>query len=558
MANRFAVDGLIQLAPSVMKTRYPVWMTFSLAMAVLLVLPVGAIFYTSLGASDDLFAHLAATVLSTYVLNTLLLTVSVMFLALIMGVPTAWFMAMCQLPSERYLQWALVLPLAMPGYIVGYLYTDWFDYAGPIQSLLRDFTGWQRSDYWFPDVRTLAGASVVLAMVLYPYVYLMARAAFMEQNISLLQSARLLKCSPWQSFWRVSLPLARPAIAVGVSLVAMETVGDFGTVSYFSVNTLTTAIYDTWLGYSNLNTAAKISSAMLVIIFMLLACERYSRRRLKLFQNQFSSHEQLRYSLNGWRKWAALIWCWSLVVIAFFLPLLQLIHFSFVYFEQSWGGEFRQYVFNSLQLSLTTALIAVGIAIVVNFYQRLNPHRISVLAMRLASAGYAVPGTVLAIGVMVPVLALDHGVNDLAKTLGWARPGLLFSGSMFAIIFALLVRFTAVAVGSIESSLNKISPSLDMAARTMGRTANTMLIQIHLPLIRRGCLVAGLLVFIESMKELNASLLLRPFNFETLATYVYNYASDEQLEIAAFPAVLLVLVGLLPLIIINRSLEQAH
>jgi iron(III) transport system permease protein len=541
-----------------MKTRYPVWMTFSLVMAVLLVLPVGAIFYTSLGASDDLFAHLAATVLSTYVLNTLLLTVSVMFLALILGVPTAWFMAMCQLPGERYLQWALVLPLAMPGYIVGYLYTDWFDYAGPIQSLLRDFTGWQRSDYWFPDVRTLAGASVVLAMVLYPYVYLMARAAFMEQNVSLLQSARLLKCSPWQSFWRVSLPLARPAIAVGVSLVAMETVGDFGTVSYFSVNTLTTAIYDTWLGYSNLNTAAKISSAMLVIIFMLLACERYSRRRLKLFQNQFSSHEQLRYSLNGWRKWTVLFWCWSLVVIAFFLPLLQLIHFSFIYFEQSWGGEFSQYVFNSLQLSITTALIAVGIAIVVNFYQRLKPQRVSVLAMRLASAGYAVPGTVLAIGVMVPVLALDHGVNDLAKAQGWTRPGLLFSGSMFAIIFALLVRFTAVAVGSIESSLNKISPSLDMAARTMGRTVNSMLIQIHLPLIRRGCLVAGLLVFIESMKELNASLLLRPFNFETLATYVYNYASDEQLEIAAFPAVLLVLVGLLPLIIINRSLEQAH
>jgi iron(III) transport system permease protein len=297
---------------------------------------------------------------------------------------------------------------------------------------------------------------------------------------------------------------------------------------------------------------------MLMIIFMLLAGERYSRRKQKLFQNQFSSHEQLRYKLYGWRKWTAVIWCWSLVVIAFLLPLLQLIHFAVLYFEQSWGGEFREYVFNSLQLSLTTALIAVGIAIVVNFYHRLTPRRISLYAMRLASAGYAVPGTVLAIGVMVPVLALDHGVNDVAKMLDWDRPGLLFSGSMFAIIFALLVRFTAVAVGSIESSLNKIPPSLDMAARTMGRGVNSMLLQIHFPLIRRGCLVAGLLVFIESMKELNASLLLRPFNFETLATYVYNYASDEQLEMAALPAVLLVLVGLLPLILINRSLEQAH
>jgi len=413
-------------------------------------------------------------------------------------------------------------------------------------------------EYYFPDIRSLAGASIVLALVLYPYVYLMCRAAFMEQNVSLLQSARLLKCSPWESFRRISLPLVRPSIAVALSLVAMETVGDFGTVSYFAVNTLTTAVYDTWMNYSNLTAAAKISAVMLVIVLLLLSAERYSRRRQKLYQSQFNSHEDFRYALRGWKKWLALLWCWGLVCVAFIFPLLQLLSYAYTYFEQSWTAEFREYALNSLQVSLSAAVIGVAVALVVNFYSRLKSNRVSVALMRLSSMGYAVPGTVLAIGVMVPVLTLDHAVNDVAKAMQWGRPGLIFSGTMFAIIFALIVRFSAVAIGSIESSLNKISPSLDMAARTMGCQANAMLWRVHLPLVRRGALIAGLLVFIESMKELNAALLLRPFNFETLATYVYNYASDEHLELAALPAVLLVLVGLIPLVVVNRSLEQNH
>ncbi len=418
--------------------------------------------------------------------------------------------------------------------------------------------GWQAGDYWFPDIRTLGGAIVVLALVFYPYVYLLCRAAFMEQNVSLLQSARLLKCSPWESFYRISLPLVRPAIAVALSLVAMETIGDFGTVSYFAVNTLTTAVYDTWLGYSSLTAAAKISGIMLVLVILLLSTERYSRRKQKLFQNHFSSREDFRYELNGWKKWLALTWCWGLVSVAFIFPLGQLVIYAYKYFAQSWTAEFQQYALNSLYVSLTAALIAVVIALVVNFYQRLSAKRTAVAFMRLSSLGYAVPGTVLAIGVMVPVLFMDHMVNDIAKVMEWGRPGLIFSGSMFAIIFALVVRFSAVAIGSIESSLSKVSPSLDMASRTMGCNSNQMLLRVHLPLIRRGALIAGLLVFIESMKELNASLLLRPFNFETLATYVYNFASDEHLELAAMPAVLLVLVGLVPLVLVNRSLEQVH
>ncbi|ENF8749951.1 iron ABC transporter permease [Vibrio fluvialis] len=541
-----------------MKEKHLIWKTSSVALATLLVLPILAIFFTAIGQTDDVFAHLMSTVMPTYAFNTVVLTLSVMALALLFGIPSAWLMAMCRLPGEKVLQWALVLPLAIPGYIVGYIFTGWFDYAGPIQVWLRAQTGWMAGEYYFPDIRSLAGASIVLALVLYPYVYLMCRAAFMEQNVSLLQSARLLKCSPWESFRRISLPLVRPSIAVALSLVAMETVGDFGTVSYFAVNTLTTAVYDTWMNYSNLTAAAKISAVMLVIVLLLLSAERYSRRRQKLYQSQFNSHEDFRYILRGWKKWLALLWCWGLVCVAFIFPLLQLLSYAYTYFEQSWTAEFREYALNSLQVSLSAAVIGVAVALVVNFYTRLKSNRVSVALMRLSSMGYAVPGTVLAIGVMVPVLTLDHAVNDVAKAMQWGRPGLIFSGTMFAIIFALIVRFSAVAIGSIESSLNKISPSLDMAARTMGCQANAMLWRIHLPLVRRGALIAGLLVFIESMKELNAALLLRPFNFETLATYVYNYASDEHLELAALPAVLLVLVGLIPLVVVNRSLEQNH
>ena len=541
-----------------MKEKIYLWKTSSGMLALLLVLPILAIFMTAIGETDELFSHLMSTVMPTYTINTVVLAAGTMFLSAIFGIPSAWIMAMCRIPSESILQWALVLPLAMPSYIVGYIFTDWLDFAGPVQIFLRNTMGWGVGDYWFPDIRTLPGATLVLALVLYPYVYLLCRASFMEQNVSLLQSARLLKCSPWESFRRISLPLARPSIAVGLSLVAMETIGDFGTVSYFAVNTLTTAVYDTWLGYSSLTAAAKISAIMLIFVILLLSTERYSRRRQKLFQNQFNSSEDFRYQLQGWKKWLALTWCWGLVAVAFFLPLLQLIVYAYQYFYQSWTPEFREYALNSLYVSFAAALIGVAVAVVVNFYHRLVNNGKSLAFMRLSSMGYAVPGTVLAIGVMVPVLFMDHIVNDTAKMMNLGQLGLIFSGSMFALIFALTVRFSAVAIGSIESSLNRVPPSLDMASRTMGCNSNQMLWRVHFPLIRRGALIAGLLVFIESMKELNAALLLRPFNFETLATYVYNFASDEQLELAALPAVLLVLVGLIPLVLVNRSLEHTH
>lgn len=531
----------------------------SWGVSLLLVLPILAIFYTSLGDSGETFTHLLSTVMSTYAFNTIFLVVGVVFLSLILGVPCAWLMANYTLPGDKYLQWALVLPMAMPGYIVGYIYTDWFDFAGPLQILLRDLTGWQSAaQYWFPDLRTLEGACFVLALVLYPYVYLLARAAFMEQSLTLTHSARLLGCSPMQSFWRISLPLARPAIAVGASLVAMEALGDFGTVSYFAVSTLTTAVYDTWLGYSDLTAAAKISALMLLCIFLLISAERYSRRKLKLFTQNVTPDKMTKVQLTGPAKWLATFWCWGLFFMAFLAPLGQLLIYAWDYHDTSSIEEFMTYIFNSVYVSVIAAVIALMVALLVNYYRRLTHTSFNHLPMRMASLGYAVPGTVLAIGVLIFLTQTDHFLNDVANRLGLTEPGLILSGSIFALLLAFVVRFSAVAIGSVESSLVKISPSLDMAARTMGANASALFFRVQLPLIRRGCLIAILLVFIESMKELNAAILLRPFNFETLATYIFNYASDEQLEYAALPAVLLVFVGFLPLILVNRSLEQTR
>lgn len=533
------------------------WMTGSWAIALLLGLPVIALLFSAFSAEGDLFRHLADTVLLDYLANTLGLVVGVVLLSLLFGVPTAWLVAMCQVPGRRALQWALMLPMAMPSYIVAYVYTDLLDYSGPLQAGLRALFGWNSpADYWFPAVRSLGGAAWVLALVLFPYVYLLTRASFLEQSVSLIHSSRLLGCTPWQSFRRLSLPLARPAIMVAVSLVAMETLADFATVHFFAINTLTTAVYDTWLGYGSLATAAKLSCLMLLAVVLLIALERRSRSRQQVFQKSMGHEQPLRYPLKGMSRWLAGLWCWGLVLAGFGLPFVILLDYGVRYFELSWTPEFVRFAGNSLLISALTALLAMGIALLLGFFRRLDGGIKSLLPLRIAAMGYAMPGTVLAIGVLVPLTALDFAINDLAEWLGRQGPGLLLTGTITAIVFGYLVRFVAIAIGSVESSMGKISPSLDMAARSLGQGDGGMLRRVHLPLVRRGLFAGAMLVFIESMKELPAALLLRPFNFDTLATHVYQFVSDEMLERGALGAIVIVLVGLLPLIWVNRSLDS--
>ena len=533
------------------------WIAGSWATALLLGLPVLALIFSAFSADGDLFRHLADTVLLDYLGNTSGLVLGVVLLSLLFGVPTAWLVAMCQVPGRRALQWALMLPMAMPSYIVAYVYTDLLDYSGPLQAGLRSLFDWQSpADYWFPAIRSLGGAAWVLALVLFPYVYLLARASFLEQSVSLIHSSRLLGCTPWQSFRRLSLPLARPAIMVGASLVAMETLADFATVHFFAINTLTTAIYDTWLGYGSLATAARLSCLMLLAVVLLIALERRSRQRQQVFQKSMGHEQPLRYPLKGASLLLAGLWCWGLVLAGFGLPFVILLDYGVRYFALSWTPEFVRFAGNSLLISALTALLAMAIALLLGFFRRLDGGTRSLLPLRIAATGYAMPGTVLAIGVLVPLTALDFGLNDLAEWLGMQGPGLLLTGTLTAIVFGYLVRFVAIAIGSVESSMGKISPSLDMAARSLGQGTGGMLRRVHLPLVRRGLFAGAMLVFIESMKELPAALLLRPFNFETLATHVYQFVSDEMLERGALGAIVIVLVGLVPLIWVNRSLDS--
>lgn len=533
------------------------WIAGSWVTALLLGLSVIALIFSALSADGELFRHLADTVLLDYIANTSALVLGVVLLSLLFGVPTAWLVAMCQVPGRRALQWALMLPMAMPSYIVAYVYTDLLDYSGPLQVGLRILFDWNTpADYWFPAIRSLGGAAWVLALVLFPYVYLLARASFLEQSVSLIHSSRLLGCTPWQSFRRLSLPLARPAIMVAVSLVAMETLADFATVHFFAINTLTTAIYDTWLGYGSLATAARLSCLMLLAVVLLIAVERRSRQRQQVFQKSMGHEPPLRYPLRGLPRLLAGLWCWGLVVAGFALPFAILLDYGVRYFELSWTPEFVRFAGNSLTISTLTALLAMGIALLLGFFRRLDGGIRSLLPLRIAAMGYAMPGTVLAIGVLVPLTALDFGINDLAEWLGQQGPGLLLTGTLTAIVFGYLVRFVAIAIGSVESSMGKISPSLDMAARSLGQGSGGMLRRVHLPLVRRGLFAGAMLVFIESMKELPAALLLRPFNFDTLATHVYQFVSDEMLERGALGAIVIVLVGLLPLIWVNRSLDS--
>lgn len=533
------------------------WNLGSWGVSLLLLLPLLALVQTALQPEREIFVHLWQTVLGDYVLNSFLLVLLVALLSLVMGLPAGWLMARSALPGRRLLEWLLILPLAMPSYIVAYVYTSLLDYPGPVQRALRQLFGWESiHDYWFPAIRSLGGASLVLALVLYPYVYLLSRTAFLEQSGSLTQASRVLGCSAWRSFWRVSLPLARPALIVAVSLVGMETLADFGTVSYFAVNTLTTAVNDTWLGYGSLSGAAQISVCLLAVVFLLLGLERMSRRHQQRFQKSMGLESIPQVPLRaGWR-WLALCYCWGLVLAGFGLPLLILLDYAWQYAGASDWHAFARNSFHSLQVALAAALAACLVAGLMVFVQRLKPVPGQAIPLRLAGFGYAMPGTVLAIGVLIPLTSLDFLINDILAALGLAEPGLIFTGTLLALIFAYVVRFIAVALGAIESSLAKVPPSLDMVTRTLGEGPGGLLRRVHLPLVRKGILAALLLIFIEAMKELPAALLLRPFNVETLATQVYQYVKDEHLELGALPAILIVLVGLVPLLFLNRYLEQ--
>lgn len=532
----------------------------SIVVALTICVPLLTVVWLALVPSENIWPHLISTVLPTYLLNTFLLMCGVAIGTLVIGVSTAWLVTQYQFTGRSLLVWALLLPFAVPAYVIAYVYTDLLEFSGPLQSFLRDLFGWQSSrDYYFPKIRTLGGAICMMILVLYPYVYLLARSAFLEQSASLSEATRVLGQSRTRGFFAVSLPMARPAIAIGVAMALMETINDYGTVDYFAVPTLAAGIFDVWQSMNNLSGAAQISCLLLLFVVCLIAIERFSRKHRKLYQPPATRFRQVdRTRLTGATNVAALAVCSLPVILGFVVPAGILLLYAIENFADSWTPEFRTIALNTLILSLTAASVAVCLGIFLSYSSRINNSSILSFTKRLASSSYALPGAVLAIGVTAPFAKFDNSLDALMREYFNYPTGLLLSGTVFALIFAYAVRFMAVALGAVESSLEKITPNMDMAARSLGDKPGKMLWRVHIPLMRSGIFTALLVVFVDCMKELPATLILRPFNFDTLATYVYQFASDELLEQSALAALLIVVIGLLPVLLLSLTLDQGN
>jgi iron(III) transport system permease protein len=534
------------------------WLTaLTAAIALLVVVPilsVGANVFSA--GTGGTWAHLSATLLPEYITTTLLLCLGVGCGAALLGVGSAWIVTHFDFALRRSFEWALVLPLAMPAYVMAYTYTDLLQFSGPVQGWLREALGWRRGDYRFPEVRSLGGAVLMFASVLYPYVYLLARTAFLERGSGLMEAGRSLGLSTWRGFLRISLPMARPAIAAGVALVLMETLADYGTVAYFGVQTFTTGIYRAWFSLGDRAAAAQLAMCLLGFVLLLLALERASRGNARFHAGGLRRQPPPGVRLDGWQAGVAIGACSIPLLLGFVLPCGVLLHMALTDGDAQFGARFLGLAYNSVLVSTLTAALAVGLALLVAYARRLDPRPLSRLAHWMAGMGYALPGSVIAVGVLIPLARFDNGLTLwLRSAFGWDT-GLLLTGSIAALVFGCVVRFLASALQTIDSALQRITPHMDDASRSLGLTPVHTLQRVHLPLLRRGLLTAALLVFIDVMKELPATLVMRPFNFDTLATQAYTLASDERLAEASTASIAIVAVGLLPLIIICRQIAN--
>ena len=514
---------------------------------VVLLAPVMAIAVVAAGPTDDLIPHLLETVLGRYVQNTILLMAGVGMLAIMFGVSTAWLVSRYDFAGRTLFEWLLVLPAAMPAYIIAYSYTDFFEYAGPIQSYLRDIFGWQSArDYWFPEIRSFGGAMLIMASVLYPYIYLLARTSFRQTSANLFEIAEI---SGQNLFWQVGLPMARPAIIAGLSLVLMEVVSDFGTVEYFALETLTLGIFNVWIGMNSKAAAAQLALCAFVLIGMLLIMEIFARSRRSFQNNGFGRVGVPRKSVSLKYQIICIAVCSLPIFIGFGLPVAILLNFVL-------GGGATQDIADiwplfrqSFGLAFSAAVLVITLALVAALLAHYRSSRFGQLLAGAAAAGYAFPGTILAIGVLAIAGYVDHVFVQIFST-----P--VMAGSFAVLLFGLLVRFHAVGYGSLVSGIKRMPPHMMESGLIMGYRFPVIIRTIILPLLRNSIIAGGLLVFVDVMKELPMTLLLRPFSFETFATYTYQFAKDEMLEVAAIPALLIVCAGLLPVYLANRALEK--
>jgi iron(III) transport system permease protein len=534
-----------------------IWRLGALAVAALVALPLIGIASSLVVWQGELWRHMADTQLADIVGNTVILLIGVGLGTVVLGTGTAWLVTMTRFPGSRLLQWALVLPLVLPTYIIGYAYADLLAFAGPVQSALRSATGWRRNDYWFPELASAGGVAILFSLVLYPYVYLAARAAFLAQSQSLLEASRILGHGPWRTFLRVGLPLARPAVAGGTALALLETLADFGTVQYYGVHTFTTAIYRTWYGLGNRQGAAQIAVVLVVIAAALIILERRSRGRARFHIASNVRHRGEPAVLRPWPATAALLACALPVLLGFIVPTAHLAWLASASGATLIDPRFLADATNSLLLAAGAAAIIVALALFLSYAGRLVRRRSFNQVIAFASLGYAIPGAVIAVGVLLPLALADHGIDWLARGLFGLPLGLVLSGTAVALLLAYTVRFLAVGMANVAPALAAIDPAMDASARILGATPREVLRYVHLPMLRAPALTAAAVAFVEVMKELPATLLIRPFNLDTLAIGVYRFASDERLAQAAVGAIVIVVVSMAPVIVLCRAIDRS-
>ncbi len=534
----------------------------ALACTALVGLPVLSIFASFVGAagSAETLRHLAATVIPAALLETLLLSCGVAVGVVVIGAAVGWISATCEFPGRRMFDWALLLPLAMPAYIVAYAYTDALQYSGPLQSALRDAFAWQRGDYWFPEIRSVPGAMFVFSVALYPYVYLLARTAFLSRTASMIDAARSLGLTPWQTWWQVNLPLARPAIAAGALLALMETLADYGATAYFGLQTFTVAIYRAWFALGDRTAASQLAALLLLLVLAILALERRARGRARFFTPTASQRPAPRARLKGMRAAAAFAACLLPVLLGFVIPVVLLLRLLWPARDLVDWPRYLAWLSNTVGIAVAGAalvlVIVLGLAYAARAAERGVPQLLVQTAVRLMSLGYALPGAVVAVGILVPLARFDNGLDAIVRaTTGW-HTGLLLTGSVFALLYGYLVRYFAVAFQSVEAGLARITPAMDASARSLGSSPWETFVRVHLPVLAPSVLAAALLVLVDVMKELPATLVLRPFNFDTLAVVAFQLASDERLGEAALPALTIVAVGMLPVALLSRAIAR--
>ncbi|WP_371157539.1 ABC transporter permease [Jannaschia sp. 2305UL9-9] len=536
------------------RLRVDVWSVTAALIAAVVLVPIVAVFWLAAFPTENIWPHLLSTTLPRYLSNTVVLMLGTGVLACVVGTVTAWIVAMHDFPGRRWLSSALLLPLAIPAYVGAYALVDFLEYAGPVQTALRASFGWATSrDYWFPDIRSMPAAILVIGLSLYPYVYLLARTAFSEQSGAGFEVARALGAGPFARFWRVGMPLARPAIAAGTAVVMMEAVNDFGVVDFFGVQTLTTGIFSVWLSGGNAGGAAQIACVILILIAGLVSIERRSRRRRRFWQAPRAMRPVSRSRLTGGAALSAMLVCLAPVLAGFAFPV-SVMGWHAVMEADNWlAPGLARAVVNTLSVAGIASILTVGLALVMVYGVRMAGRRIPQLLLPVTTVGYAAPGAVLGLGVLIPLAAFDNRLADMILAISGWDPGLIVTGSAGALVLAYIVRFFAIGQGAADAALGRIPPSLPLAARSLGRSPAATLRAIHLPLMRGSIAMALLLVFVDAVKELPATLLLRPFGFDTLATRVHDQASLERLSEAAPAALVITAVGLLAVLLLARA-----